>query len=91
MELTEDMCKRSGREVVRARKLLDQVVVCRMGYSDAEVARFHGITTSAVSLGKFGAIAGVWSLLEIICFSTPFETSFLLEVVFWQRSLAEEA
>ncbi len=52
MELTEDMCQRSGREVVRARKLLGQVVVCRMGYSDAEVARFHGITTSAESLGQ---------------------------------------
>lgn len=43
---------RSGnrkREVVRARKLFCQVAVKRMGYSGAEVARFLGVTTSAVN------------------------------------------
>lgn len=43
---------RSGvrkREVVRARKLLSQIAVRRMGYSGAKVARFLGITTSAVN------------------------------------------
>jgi len=43
---------RSGnrkRGVVRARKLFCQVAVKRMGYSGAEVARFLGVTTSAVN------------------------------------------
>lgn len=43
---------RSGgrkREVVRARKLLSQIAVCKMGYSGAEVARFLGLSTSAVN------------------------------------------
>jgi hypothetical protein len=37
------------REVVRARKLFSQVAVHRMGYTGAEVARFLGLTTSAVN------------------------------------------
>ena len=37
------------RNVVRARKLLCQVAVCKMGYSGAEVARFLGVSTSAVN------------------------------------------
>jgi len=43
---------RSGvrkREVVRARKLLSQIAIRGMGYSGAEVARFLGVTTSAVN------------------------------------------
>ena len=42
---------RSGsrkREVVKARRLFCQVAVGKMGYSGAEVARFLGVTTSAV-------------------------------------------
>jgi REP element-mobilizing transposase RayT len=37
------------REIVRARKLLSQVAIHRMGYTGAEVARFLGLTTSAVN------------------------------------------
>lgn len=37
------------RVVVRARKLLSQIAVRRMGYSGAEVARFLGITASTVN------------------------------------------
>jgi putative transposase len=37
------------RKVVYARKLLSQIGVRKMGYSGAEVARFLGITTSAVN------------------------------------------
>lgn len=37
------------RKVVRTRKLLSQIAVRRMGYSGAEVARFLGISTSAVN------------------------------------------
>lgn len=43
---------RSGvrtREVVRARRLFCQLAVRGMGYSGAEVARFVGVTTSAVN------------------------------------------
>jgi len=43
---------RSGirkKEVVRARKLFCQLVVGKMGYPGAEVARFLGVTTSAVN------------------------------------------
>lgn len=43
---------RSGsrrREVVRARRLFCQVAVTAMGYSGAAVARFLGVTTSAVN------------------------------------------
>jgi REP element-mobilizing transposase RayT len=43
---------RSGlrrRDVVRARKLMSQIAVRRMGYSGAEVARFLGVSTSAVN------------------------------------------
>lgn len=43
---------RSGlrkRRVVKARKLFCQIAVKRMGYSGAEVARFLGVTTSAVN------------------------------------------
>jgi len=51
-EGVEASAVRSGvrkREVVRARKLLSQVAVRRMGYSGAEAARFLGLTTSAVN------------------------------------------
>jgi putative transposase len=37
------------RKVVYARKLLSQIAVRKLGYSGAEVARFLGITTSAVN------------------------------------------
>jgi len=43
---------RSGdrrRAVVRARRLFYQLAVRRMGYSGAEVARYLGVTTSAVN------------------------------------------
>jgi len=43
---------RSGirkRGVVRARKLFCQIAVGRMGYPGAEVARYLGVTTSAVN------------------------------------------
>lgn len=43
---------RSGirkREVVRARRLLCQLAIGRMGYPGAEVARFLGVTTSSVN------------------------------------------
>jgi hypothetical protein len=43
---------RSGlrkREVVNSRRIFCQIAVKRMGYSGAEVARFLGITTSAVN------------------------------------------
>ena len=43
---------RSGgksRELVRARKLFSQLAVKRMGYGGAEVARYLGVTTSAVN------------------------------------------
>jgi hypothetical protein len=37
------------REVVQARKILCQIAVRRLGYTGAEVARFLGISTSAVN------------------------------------------
>lgn len=37
------------REVVKARRLFCQVAVGKMGYSGADVARFLGVTTSAVN------------------------------------------
>ena len=37
------------RDVGRARKLFSQIAVRKMGYSGAEVARFLGMTTSAVN------------------------------------------
>lgn len=37
------------RKVVRTRKLFSQIAVRRMGYSGAEVARFLGVSTSAVN------------------------------------------
>ena len=37
------------RNIVRTRKLLCQIAVCKMGYSGAEVARLLGISTSAVN------------------------------------------
>jgi REP element-mobilizing transposase RayT len=43
---------RSGskqRDVVKARRLLSQIAVRKLGYSGAEVARFLGISTSAVN------------------------------------------
>ena len=51
-EEVEASAIRSGvrkREVVRARKMLCQIAVRRMGYPGAEVARFLGISTSAVN------------------------------------------
>ncbi len=38
-----------GRSVVKTRKIFCQVAVKKMGYSGADVARFLGITTSAVN------------------------------------------
>jgi len=43
---------RSGlrkRDVVKSRRIFCQIVVRKMGYSDADVARFLGINTSAVN------------------------------------------
>jgi len=43
---------RSGsrrREVARGRKILCKLAVKKLGYSGAEVARYLGITTSAVN------------------------------------------
>jgi REP element-mobilizing transposase RayT len=51
-EGVEALALRSGvrkRKVVQARKILCQAAVRRMGYSGAEVARFLGLTTSAVN------------------------------------------
>ena len=51
-EKIEEAALRSGnrrREVVRGRKILCQLAVKKLGYSGAEVARYLGITTSAVN------------------------------------------
>jgi chromosomal replication initiation ATPase DnaA len=43
---------RSGgrkREVVRARRMICQLAIGKMGYPGAEVARFLGVTTSSVN------------------------------------------
>ena len=43
---------RSGsrkRQVVKSRRIFSQIAVKKMGYSGADVARFLGITTSAVN------------------------------------------
>jgi len=51
-EEVEASAIRSGvrkREVVRARKMLCQIAVRRMGYQGAEVARFLGVSTSAAN------------------------------------------
>ena len=43
---------RSGsrkKEVVKSRRIFAQIAVMKMGYSGADVARFLGITTSAVN------------------------------------------
>ena len=48
----EEADVRSGdrrRVVVKARRLFCQLAVRRMGYSGAEVARYLGVTTSAVN------------------------------------------
>jgi len=37
------------RELVRGRKIFCQLAVKRLGYSGAEVARYLGVTTSAVN------------------------------------------
>lgn len=37
------------RQIVRARKLFVRIAVCKMGYSGAEIARFLGVSTSAVN------------------------------------------
>jgi putative transposase len=59
------------RMVVYARKLLSQIAVRKMGYSGAEVARFLGITTSAVNrLGQSEGVAGDRAVFEEIgCFA----------------------
>jgi putative transposase len=51
-EGVEELELRSGirkKEVVRARRLFCQLAVGKMGYPGAEVARFLGVTTSAVN------------------------------------------
>ena len=51
-EGVEEADLRSGsrkRGVVKSRRLFCQIAVKRMGYSGADVARFLGITTSAVN------------------------------------------
>lgn len=51
-ERVEEQELRSGmrkREVVKARRLFCQLAVGKMGYPGAEVARFLGVTTSAVN------------------------------------------
>ena len=37
------------RQVVKSRRIFSQIAVKKMGYSGADVARFLGITTSAVN------------------------------------------
>jgi putative transposase len=45
-----DLCSGTRKkEVVRSRRIFCQIAVKRMGYSGAEIARFLGITTSAVN------------------------------------------
>jgi hypothetical protein len=45
-----ELCSASKRrDVVRVRRLFSQVAVKKMEYSDAQVARFLGVTTSAVN------------------------------------------
>lgn len=51
-EGVDEQALRSGtrkREVAKARRLFCQLAVGKMGYSGAEVARFLGVTTSAVN------------------------------------------
>ena len=38
-----------GKKVLRARKLFCQLMVKKLGHTGAEVARFLGVTTSAVN------------------------------------------
>jgi hypothetical protein len=38
-----------GKEVIRVRRIFCQLAVRRMGYPGAEVARYLGVTTSAVN------------------------------------------
>lgn len=49
IEKTEIISGVRRRDVVRGRKLFCQIAVGKMGYSGAEVARFLGISTSAVN------------------------------------------
>ena len=48
----EEADLRSGlrkRDVVKSRRIFCQITIKKMGYSGADVARFLGITTSAVN------------------------------------------
>jgi len=50
--VTDEAELRSGlrkRHVVKSRRIFSQIAVKKMGYSGADVARFLGITTSAVN------------------------------------------
>jgi len=40
---------RKKREVVRARRIFSRLAVKKMGFSGAEIARFLGVTTSAIN------------------------------------------
>ena len=56
-----------GRGVVRARGLFCQVAVRGRGYSEAEVARFLGVTTSAVNrLAVSEELPEVRKLLKVL-------------------------
>jgi predicted transcriptional regulator len=50
--VTDEAEFRSGlrkRKMVKSRRIFSQIAVKKMGYSGADVARFLGITTSAVN------------------------------------------
>ena len=49
IEKTDIISGMRRRDVVRVRKLFCQIAVSKMGYSGAEVARFLGVSTSAVN------------------------------------------
>jgi putative transposase len=54
VEVSELRSGGKSREVVRARKLFSRIAVRDLGYSGAEVARYLGVTTSAVNRAASG-------------------------------------
>jgi putative transposase len=61
----EDLCSgKRMRRVVKARKMFCQLTVNKMGYSGADVARFMGISTSAVN--RMASSAEMPELKEIL-------------------------
>jgi len=62
-EEIEGSALRSGRrqgEISRVRRLLCQVAVGKVGYPAAKVARFLGVTTSAVVRAAYSEICRKW-------------------------------